>query len=293
MGGLAANQANPYSSAVGCLMDGLPTNCNRVQQAINRGEAKKLIVDARGQNPNVVLASMGWFLVELPVTPRGRIRPRWRPKSPRPSPGNRDPFNVGSNEGSTTLEVRLVAFERRQNPIQRITETIKVPLVNLKKLLQDTLAYGDCADFLARLLTKAGELSNNAPVSTDLMDIYGMLNRQSRGGIQLNHEGPYYAYWGNGYQDRGQIEGGGGLADGYWGLQNRKIWIHQQEIPAAASARDHAQVPFRYAERVLHEFFHVAGKTDLYSHETMRDAALALEGLHFDSAIRKHCIPPH
>lgn len=164
--------------------------------------------------------------------------------------------------------------------------------MNLKKLLQDTLAYGDCADFLARLLTKAGELSKNAPVSTDLMDIYEMLNRQARGGIQLNHEGPYYAYWGNGYQDRGQIAGGGGLADGYWGLQNRKIWIHQQEIPAAASARDRAQSPSRYAERVLHEFFHVAGKTELYSHDTMRDAALALEGLHFDEAIRKHCIPP-
>ena len=52
-----------------------------------------------------------------------------------------------------------------QNPI---TETTTVPLVNLKKLLQDTLAYGDCADFLARLVAKAGELSKgkNDPIST-------------------------------------------------------------------------------------------------------------------------------
>ncbi|HKY43258.1 MAG TPA: hypothetical protein VJM50_09200, partial [Pyrinomonadaceae bacterium] len=89
MGGLAANQANPYSSAVGCMMDGIPTNCNRVQQAINRDEAKRLIIDARGQNPNVALSSMGWFLVEQPVTPRRLTRPRikWKKtNTPHPSP---------------------------------------------------------------------------------------------------------------------------------------------------------------------------------------------------------------
>jgi hypothetical protein len=77
-----------------------------------------------------------------------------------------------------------------QNPL---SETSKMPLVNLKQLLQNTLAYGDCADFMARLLAKAGELSNgkNDPISTDIMQIYSMLNRHARGGIELNHVGPY------------------------------------------------------------------------------------------------------
>ncbi len=117
MRGLAASQANPYSSAVGCMIDGLPTTCNRVQQAINRGEAKKLIIDARGQNPNAALATMGWFLVEHQVKPQRPSRPkRLGPSRPNPSPGNKDPFNVGSNE-VTTWGFRLVAFEQPQNTL--------------------------------------------------------------------------------------------------------------------------------------------------------------------------------
>ena len=36
MRGLSASQANPDSYAVGCVLDGIPTNCNRVMQALNR-----------------------------------------------------------------------------------------------------------------------------------------------------------------------------------------------------------------------------------------------------------------
>ena len=148
---------------------------------------------------------------------------------------------------------------------------------------------------MSRMLKKAGELSGgtNNPVSTDMMEIYQMLNRQARGGIETQHMGSdYYAYWGSGYKPLGRIPGGGGLADGYWHLQNRKIFIDAVEIPATASVRERARAPFTYAQRILHEVFHVAATNDLYTHEIMDQSARALYSVDFDTAIRKHCIPP-
>jgi YD repeat-containing protein len=35
MGGLSSSQANPFSCGVGCMLDGIPTNCNKVLHAIS------------------------------------------------------------------------------------------------------------------------------------------------------------------------------------------------------------------------------------------------------------------
>jgi hypothetical protein len=81
---------------MGCLSDGIPTNCNRVLRAINNGEAGRLIIDGR-QNPNVAIANMGWFLVTV-ARPQGSEPPAGRPHlipgRPNPKPGNRDPYNL-------------------------------------------------------------------------------------------------------------------------------------------------------------------------------------------------------
>jgi len=42
MGQLSSSQANPESLAVGCLIDGLPANCNKVANAVNKGVTKSL-----------------------------------------------------------------------------------------------------------------------------------------------------------------------------------------------------------------------------------------------------------
>jgi hypothetical protein len=38
---------------------------------------------------------------------------------------------------------------------QNSGEQVQVPLTNFKKLLQDTLAFEDCQEFLAKLIEKA------------------------------------------------------------------------------------------------------------------------------------------
>jgi YD repeat-containing protein len=114
--GLAASQANPYSSAVGCLIDGLPTTCDRVAKAISRGEAKTLVIDGRGQNPNVALANMGWFLTEFPTNGKGALdRPRLRSSRPGPRNPETDPYKLKLIDQEVNWAFRLMSFQQ-QNP---------------------------------------------------------------------------------------------------------------------------------------------------------------------------------
>jgi YD repeat-containing protein len=108
LGALSSSQANPFSYAVGCMIDGVPTTCNKVVHAINNSQGKTLQIDAR-QNPNVLLANMGIFLVEYPSHGGKLTKPHRIPFQPNPKPGNPDPYNVGRDEHTWALA--LVSFE--------------------------------------------------------------------------------------------------------------------------------------------------------------------------------------
>jgi hypothetical protein len=145
---------------------------------------------------------------------------------------------------------------------------------------------------MSQLIMKAGELldGKNDPISTDVMKLYAMVNRQSRGGFRLNHFGPSYGYLFKGYEKLGDVAGGGGASWGAWGASNVTIWIDEQQV--VDTPLSVAKAPFEYAHRLLHELFHVAGTNRTYTEETMEASAMALEGVSVTAAIRKHCIPP-
>lgn len=54
MSGLSSSQANPNSYAVGCIKDGIPTTCNRVMHAIERGQAKELEILGPALTPEMI-----------------------------------------------------------------------------------------------------------------------------------------------------------------------------------------------------------------------------------------------
>jgi len=260
---------DPFNPGSGCSLDGLAFSCSQLEREIQAGAVQSYQPDVWRKDRNglpshlyddVIDHGLGIYMTYLYSRTNGDFR------------GSNSVIDVSQDSPS---------------------ETTKIPLINLKKLLKDTLAYGDCADFMARLIGKAGELSKgkNDPISTDMMQIYSLLNRQSRGGIELNHDGPYYNYWSKGYQELPPVAGGGGLADGTWQQQNRKVFINQIELPSRTSALNVARAPYEYAHRILHEFTHVAGANDFYSHDIMDASARALGSRDADMAIREHCIP--
>jgi hypothetical protein len=156
MSSLAASQANPDSYGVGCMLDGLPTNCNRVLRAINNGEASKLIL--YGSSPDVALANMGLFLVEHPLSPtRPTTPPQLRPYRPNPSPGNPAPFNTGCDE----LEWRysLVGLYQPQTTYDPRVDS-RLRGATLQKSITDCLK-------LALMVYKAGQVFGGANPFTD------------------------------------------------------------------------------------------------------------------------------
>ncbi|HEX8140052.1 MAG TPA: hypothetical protein VF544_20995 [Pyrinomonadaceae bacterium] len=145
------------------------------------------------------------------------------------------------------------------------SEQVIAPIVNFKKLLQDRLAYGDCADYVAQLINTAAELSGgkNDAISTDVMTLYNMINRQPRGGFFLNQP----AIW-EGKPVSATAEG---ILQG-----NARVTINSKggfrDDPASIS-----RLPSDYGIAGIQEIIHLAGKNTLYSEELLLRAANALE----------------
>lgn len=164
-------------------------------------------------------------------------------------------------------------------------EGVIVPIINFKKLIGDRLAYGDCGAHIARLIEKAAELSGgkNDAISTDVMTLYRMINRQGRGGFFLNQAAVF------------EGKSVSATAEGNILTGNAKITINSKggyrDNPASIS-----RLPYDYGIAGIHEIVHLAGKNTTYSEELLQRAADALEPnakKDFEWGLRNHCLPPH
>jgi hypothetical protein len=65
MASLSSSQASPASYGMGCIMDGMPTNCNRVMQAIGRDQARGVGVHGFAFSPGMLLRRLVAFIVSV------------------------------------------------------------------------------------------------------------------------------------------------------------------------------------------------------------------------------------
>jgi hypothetical protein len=163
--------------------------------------------------------------------------------------------------------------------------SVVVPIINFKKLIQDRLASGDCASYVAKLINKAAELSGgkNDAISTDVMALYRMMHRQARGGIFLNQPAIF------------EGKSVSATAEGNILAGNARITINSKggyrDNPASIS-----RLPPDYGLAGIHEIVHLAGKNTTYSEGLLQRAADALEPnakKDFEWGLRNHCLPPH
>lgn len=70
MSSLSTGQANPDSYGVGCLMDGMPTNCSRVMQAIGRDQASRVSIHGSAFSPGIMRLMVSF----IPVTQTRTLR---------------------------------------------------------------------------------------------------------------------------------------------------------------------------------------------------------------------------
>ena len=283
---------DPTRPNMGCKADGVPADCNWVARQIRNGVQVQCPQNNCGWRAIRNEQGVGVGAARFHASADGR---QYFLAAGVNYVGNntfRLPGGLFARVGFDQSEGRLGNAHHSRSPQK--AEEIRVPIVNFKKLLQDTLAFSDCAEFLAKLIKKASELSkgqSNA-VSTDIMTLYHMINRQPRGGFRHNHDGKdYYGYTGGGYRKLPPVSGGGGAAWGNWRDGNVTIWITGGGGYSDSPPLTFDRIPFEYALRAIHEIFHKAGENG-YGHDIMNLAANELEtGLSFNNAVIKHCIP--
>jgi hypothetical protein len=294
-GGGGCSSYNPNCTR--CFLDGFAIGCEQAAFLMDVGSAVQpriQTVTAYGRNGQVLGSTSRTVLPGDPGYD-GSLDGRYRQSERRVdgqsfSVGWRTFTRVSGGGGSSDVSF---GHGRSQEP-----EKIWVPIGNLENLLEKTLAYGDCNEFLKKLLNTAsllGKGKNNARAS-DIMTLYHMVDNQLHGGFELDYPGeyPHYGHIGSGnYMILKGVSGGSGAEWGSWAAGNVTVWIHRKAaLKNENFAKSLARLPYDYVETAIHEIFHAAGEKGSYSHELMNQAANEYEpGLTFDQAMKKHCIP--
>jgi hypothetical protein len=166
----------------------------------------------------------------------------------------------------------------------------------LKRLMEERLAYGDCREAVAQLIATAESMSKsidkieNAALSTDVMELFGKINAMPNGGGYhinfLRSDLP---------KNLPPVSGGSGLSTGTILGGNANAWIFLKggysDNPASIS-----RLPFDYGISGIHETIHLAGRSSTYSEALMDAATRALDKSatsSFDHYLSEHCLPPN
>jgi YD repeat-containing protein len=161
-----------------------------------------------------------------------------------------------------------------------------------KDQVQKTLSYSDCKDFIAKLISKAAELSEgkNDAVSTDVMKLFDMINSQTKGGgFRLNvsfKDIPSYLP---------PVSGGSGLAFGNVPYGNGVAMVFQRGYYSDRAQGQVERIMANYGLTGVHEIIHLAGTRTPYLEGLLDQAAKAVDpdSTSFDNGLVKHCLPPN
>jgi hypothetical protein len=159
-----------------------------------------------------------------------------------------------------------------------------------KDQVQKTLNYGDCKDFVAKLINKAAELSEgkNDAVSNDVGKLFDMINSQTKGGgFRLNasfKDIPSYFP---------PVSGGSGLAWGNVPYGNGVAMVFQRGYYSDRPQGQVERILANYGLTGVHEIIHLAGSRTTYSEELLGRAAKAVDpnSTSYDNALLNHCLP--
>ena len=162
MSGLVSSQTDANSYSVGCVSDGVPTNCNSVMQAINRDQASKLGILGLAVTPALMRVMASFTAVGAELRPGvGAQSPPQQPSPLQPASRTAYTINIGISEVWTQFIIApglQQAFE--QNPQNTSTQK-PMDTTQTEKMLTE-----DCLTFLNSILAQLKD-----PHSKNLLDI--------------------------------------------------------------------------------------------------------------------------
>jgi hypothetical protein len=172
---------------------------------------------------------------------------------------------------------------------QNSVVTIPLTSKELKGLIQDRLSYGDCADYVKRLMSQAAKMAaaNNPPNEfKDIPDLFDQIVAQPKGGFKFE------AATGT------AIGTGSGSAGGYLVRGDATITVtpvrYYANSPSYVIHSAIENAPYRYGITGLHEVIHHAGRYR-YDDDFLTKVARSLEPdaniSYWDHALQNHCLP--
>jgi len=153
MSGLSAGQANPGGYAVGCVLDSIPTDCNRVIRLLDRLPIKDFSIDG-------IVTAPWWLLLKAGVTRKETYKKGERIKVEYVvAPGMQGGFE--------------------QNPQETITEKpFSDKDLDAMRAIIVAIATPRCQDFINKLLYLAGYWGDDPPVTTNIVDLFDKVREQ-------------------------------------------------------------------------------------------------------------------
>jgi hypothetical protein len=180
-----------------------------------------------------------------------------------------------------------------------------IPIGDLKTRIQDRLKYGDCTDYIKKLIAKVAEQNPGNPASpADIMGLYDQINGQTNGGgfvgtrhlVAVDTDGRRWPT--------------SGLTEGSLKRGNALIQISLVESYGTPNTFNLRHAGITYGITGLHEIIHQSGSQGFYTDYQLAVAAKALNGnvwwspkadnsmrsildnsSYWDSELKNHCVP--
>jgi hypothetical protein len=204
-------------------------------------------------------------------------------------------YGVQISFGATEIWTKFIiaaGIQRtvEQNPQKPSTITVPLDAERLEALMNDTLKYSDCAEYITRLINRAAEQTGKPPESTNIMGLFEKIKSQPKGGILFDRNDI------PGHPEIPPVAGGGGWAWGWYPQGNAMINIYTLSY-FSDNPRGASRIPYAYGERGVHEVIHLSAKGGLgYNDAELTKAARSLEPdgsfVDWDGALKNHCMPP-
>jgi YD repeat-containing protein len=172
---------------------------------------------------------------------------------------------------------------------QNSVVTVPLAAQQLKGLIQDRLNYGDCADYVNRLISQAAKMApanNPRNEFKDIADLFDQIVAQPNGGFRFE------AATGT------TVGTGSGSANGYLVRGNATITVtpvrYYANSPSYVIRSAVENAPYRYGITGLHEVIHHSGRY-WYDDDFLTQVAQSLEPnakiTYWDHALQNHCLP--
>lgn len=193
MSGLAASQANPDGYGVGCVLDGIPSPCNRVSQAIDRLPIKEASIHGLAVNPWIMRLMSSFQLVE---TRREETEERRLPPSETKydDEGNPYDFHGLPPRNVTKITKEWVIAPGAQSGFEQ----------NKSNKPQNTLIQDD-----PKTISSQGSKNCQFTISFESGTFYEGDRNLPNGPGEIQYKGR--AYLGLGFTVSGTTRGGGGI----------------------------------------------------------------------------------